>query len=228
MVQPSQARRDVPRETREDGKLGRSPGWNLVRAERSNCCIFAYVEKQPKEEMGMPVKIGNISKIGNYPVVHVASLNKPNNFVRESSVMELDLLPGESRGYWKYHAPTKWFRQAKASGKVNNDHANLLFDTGAEISILDIAFARKVGCQIDESERQEYIGIGESVYTTEGRTRIKLTLNGNLMYIFKVWVGPMVGQDAILGMDFMVPAGIRLDLADGPGEGHCTILEYRV
>ena len=25
----------------------------------------------------------------------------------------------------------------------------------------------------------------------------------------------MVGQDAILGMDFMVPAGIRLDLADG-------------
>ena len=59
--------------------------------------------------------------------------------------MELDLLPGESRGYWKYHAPTKWFRQAKASGKVNNDHANLLFDTGAEISILDIAFARKVG-----------------------------------------------------------------------------------
>ncbi|CAH0489044.1 unnamed protein product [Peronospora farinosa] len=129
--------------------------------------------------------------------------------------MELDLLPGESRGYWKYHAPTKWFRQAKASGKVNNDHANLLFDTGAEISILDIAFARKVGCQIDESERQECIGNEESVYTTEGRTRIKVTLNGNLVYIFKVWVGPMVGQDAILGMDFMVPAGIRLDLADG-------------
>ena len=173
------------------------------------------MEKQPKEEMNIPVKIGNISKVGNYPLAHVASLNKPNNFARENAVMELDLLPGESRGYWKYHAPTKWFRQAKASGKVNNDHANLLFDTGAEISILDIAFARKVGCQIDESERQECIGIGESVYTTEGRTRIKITLNGNLVYIFKVWVGPMVGQDAILGMDFMVPAGIRLDLADG-------------
>ena len=25
----------------------------------------------------------------------------------------------------------------------------------------------------------------------------------------------MVGQDALLGMDFMVPAGIRLDMADG-------------
>ncbi|CAI5709087.1 unnamed protein product [Peronospora effusa] len=129
--------------------------------------------------------------------------------------MKLDLLPGESRGYWKYHAPIKWFRKVKSSGKVNNDHANLLFDTGAEISILDIVFARKVGCQIDESERQECIGIKEVVYTTEGRTRIKVTLNGNLVYIFKVWVGHMVGQDAILRMDFMVPAGIRLDLADG-------------
>ena len=148
-------------------------------------------------------------------MVHVASLNEPNDFARGNTVMELDLLPGESRGYWKYHTSTKWFKQAKASGKVNNDRANLLFDTGAEISILDIAFARKVGCQIDESERQECVGIGESVYTTEGRTRIKITLNGNLVYIFQVWVGPMVGQDVILGMDFMVPAGIRLDLADG-------------
>ncbi|CAH0475315.1 unnamed protein product [Peronospora belbahrii] len=91
----------------------------------------------------------------------------------------------------------------------------MLFDTGAEISILDIAFAPKVGCQIDESERQEIVGIGKYVYTTERRTRIKVTLNGNLVYIFKVRVGPMVGQNAISGMKFMVPAGIRLDLADG-------------
>ena len=78
-----------------------------------------------------------------------------------------------------------------------------------------ISPARKVSCQIDGSERQECIGIGESVYTTEGRTRIKITLNGNLVYIFKVWVGTMVGQDEILGMDFMVPSGVRFELADG-------------
>ena len=50
---------------------------------------------------------------------------------------------------------------------------------------------------------------------TGGRTRIKITLNESLVYYFKAWVGDQVGQDAILGMDFMVPAGIRLDLADG-------------
>ena len=57
------------------------------------------MEKKPKEKTGIPFKIGNISKIGNYPVVHVASLNEPNNFIRENAVMELDLLSGESRGY---------------------------------------------------------------------------------------------------------------------------------
>ncbi|KAE9055118.1 hypothetical protein PF007_g32417 [Phytophthora fragariae] len=50
---------------------------------------------------------------------------------------------------------------------------------------------------------------------TEGRTKIKVTLAGSLVYFFHAWVGTLSGQDAILGMDFMVPAGIRLDLAEG-------------
>ncbi|OWY91917.1 hypothetical protein PHMEG_00039281 [Phytophthora megakarya] len=50
---------------------------------------------------------------------------------------------------------------------------------------------------------------------TEGRTRIKITLAGAYVYYFDAWVGDLTGQEAILGMDFMVPAGIRLDLADG-------------
>ena len=50
---------------------------------------------------------------------------------------------------------------------------------------------------------------------TMGRTKIKITLDGSLVYNFDVWVGDQVGQEAILGMDFMVPAQIQLDLADG-------------
>ncbi|GMF41574.1 unnamed protein product [Phytophthora fragariaefolia] len=131
------------------------------------------------------------------------------------SVDVLDLLPGESRGYWKQHAPGKWFRQAKIHGKINNEKAILLLDTGAEVSIVDTAFARKVGCYIDRSQSQACAGIGENMYTTEGRTRVKITLAGSLVYIFDIWVGDLSGQEAILGMDFMVPAGIRLGPADG-------------
>uniref|UniRef100_A0AAV1T658 Peptidase A2 domain-containing protein n=1 Tax=Peronospora matthiolae TaxID=2874970 RepID=A0AAV1T658_9STRA len=95
--------------------------------------------------------------------------------------MELKLSPGESRGYWKYHTPNKWFRHAKAGGKINNETATLLFDPGAGVSIIDTTFARKVDCVIDESQEQECVGIGENPYMTEGRTKVKITLNGSLM-----------------------------------------------
>ena len=50
---------------------------------------------------------------------------------------------------------------------------------------------------------------------TIGWTKIKITLDGSLVYYFDVWVGDQVGQEAILGIDFMVPAGIRLYFTDG-------------
>ena len=91
----------------------------------------------------------------------------------------------------------------------------MLFDSGSEVSIINTTLARKVGCVIGESQTQECVGIGENTYLTAGRKKIKITLDGSLVYHFDVWVGDQVGQETILGMDFMVPAGIRLDLADG-------------
>ena len=87
-------------------------------------------------------------------------------------------------GILEISTPGKWFKQAKATGKINNEKAIMLFDSGAEVSIVDTTFARKVGCVIDESQRQEYVGIGENTYMTDGRTRIKITLNGSLVYYF--------------------------------------------
>ncbi|KAE8898192.1 hypothetical protein PF003_g17966 [Phytophthora fragariae] len=131
--------------------------------------------------------------------------------------MTLELQPGESRGYWKYHVPGKHFKQAKANGKINNVRTVVLLDSGSEVSIIDATFARKVGCYIDTSQSQECLGIGEKLYVATGRTKIKLTLAGSLVYLYEVWVGDDLPPDyqAILGMDFMVPAGIRLDLGDG-------------
>ena len=62
----------------------------------------------------------------------------------------------------------------------------MLFDSGAELSVLDATFARKVGCVIDDSQIQECVGIGENTYMTVGRTKIKITLNGALVYYFDV------------------------------------------
>ncbi|GMF51959.1 unnamed protein product [Phytophthora fragariaefolia] len=93
-----------------------------------------------------------------------------------------------------------------------NKHVGIL----PQVSSLDAAFALKVGCYIDNSQELECEDVGKNPYMTNGRTRVKLTLAGSLVYYFDVWVGPPTGgQDLILGMDFMVHAGVRLDLADG-------------
>ena len=36
---------DVAGTSREDAKLARSPGWILVRAERSRLCVYAFVQR---------------------------------------------------------------------------------------------------------------------------------------------------------------------------------------
>ncbi|POM72275.1 Reverse transcriptase [Phytophthora palmivora] len=109
--------------------------------------------------------------------------------------MALEISPGESRGYWKYHVPDKRFKQSKAMGKFDNKKATLLFDSGAEVSILDATFARKVGCHIDENQTLECEGVGRSPYKIEGRTRLKITLAGSLVYFFDAWVGPPTGAE---------------------------------
>ena len=124
----------------------------------------------------------------------ISSVKRIDEYTRSAVKMELDLAPGESRGYWKYHTPGKWFKQAKAIGKINNEKATLLFDSGAEVSIINTTFARKVGFVIDKSQTQECVDIGENPYLTTGRTKIKITLDGSLVYYFDVWVGKPSGS----------------------------------
>ncbi|GMF53899.1 unnamed protein product [Phytophthora fragariaefolia] len=81
-------------------------------------------------------------------------------------------------------------KQAKAVGKINNAKATLPFYSGVEVSILDTAFARKVGCYVDNSQTLQCEGVGKSPYMAEGRTRLKISLAGSLVYFFDAWVGP--------------------------------------
>ncbi|EGZ23216.1 Eukaryotic/viral aspartic protease, active site [Phytophthora sojae] len=134
------------------------------------------------------------------PRISAVRRTTDDEFAREPPLDEIDLQPGERRGYWKHYAPHKWYKQAKIHGKLNNRRAVLLLDTGAEVSILDTM-------------------------------RVKITLAGNLVYYMHLWVGDLVGQHAILGMNFMVPAGVRIDTADGtaclPDEVHIQMIGRR-
>ena len=50
----------------------------------------------------------------------VSSVRRHDEYTRSPTKTELVLAPGESRGYWKYHTPGKWSKQAKVVGKINN------------------------------------------------------------------------------------------------------------
>ncbi|KAE9043033.1 hypothetical protein PR002_g3561 [Phytophthora rubi] len=51
---------------------------------------------------------------------------------------------------------------------------------------------------------------------TQRRALMKVTLGWEHAYEFEMWVmDHSAGVDVVLGMDFMVPAGIRLDLFHG-------------
>ncbi|OWY91665.1 Eukaryotic/viral aspartic protease [Phytophthora megakarya] len=95
------------------------------------------------------------------PTKHMGMLPeaRPSKIAEYRRSTTMDLLPGESRGYWKHHSPGKWFHQAKIAGKIHNEKAIILLDTGTEVSIVDTAFARKVGCYIDSSQIQDCVGI---------------------------------------------------------------------
>ncbi|OWZ01761.1 hypothetical protein PHMEG_00026792 [Phytophthora megakarya] len=134
----------------------------------------------------------NTCKLHEKRTFTVASLRE-NDYSRSDVIMELDLLPGESRGYWKYHAPGKWFKLAKPTTKINNEKTTLLFDSGDEVSIVDSTFASKVGCAIRQPKKK-------NAYMTEGRTRVKITLAGAYVYYLDAWIGELSDQEAILGM----------------------------
>ncbi|OWY98541.1 LOW QUALITY PROTEIN: hypothetical protein PHMEG_00030674 [Phytophthora megakarya] len=55
-------------------------------------------------------------------------------------------------------------RHSKVAEYRQSTTMDLLPDTGAEVSIVDTAFARKVGCYIDSSQIQDCVGIGDNVY----------------------------------------------------------------
>ena len=197
--------------TRRRYKLGRLPVQNLVRAERSRVCIYAFIERKEVDNSGNILTGRTFSACGldsscflqlqvrgDRTKTHDHPPRWSSSCLLENHVVVGSIIPQTSSS------------ERPRLGKNNNEKAILLFDSRAEFSIIDTTFARKAGCVIGESQKQECVGIGGNLYMAEGRTKMNITLNGSLVFYFDVWVGDQVGQEAILGMDFMVLDRIRL------------------
>ncbi|GMF33961.1 unnamed protein product [Phytophthora fragariaefolia] len=62
---------------------------------------------------------------------------------------------------------------------------------------------------------------------TSSRTSVKVTFGWQVIYEFEVWImSHHAGVDLILGTEFMIPAGIRLDWLNSAKYSDCQVLTY--
>ncbi|POM70810.1 Hypothetical protein PHPALM_12701 [Phytophthora palmivora] len=168
-------------------------------------------------------------------IVSAAATRRYDGVTQRPRVVKL--LRGERLGWWSSQKFDRRVRmRALVMGAVNDRRVKILLDTGANVSAVSSTLARKLRLKQYASRDQQIDiqGIGKDKVSTTHKALVKVTLGWEVVYEFEVWIMPHhAGVDLILGTDFMIPAGIRLDLYnsaakkwwfpcyDGPTEAVC-------
>ncbi|GMF26492.1 unnamed protein product [Phytophthora fragariaefolia] len=129
----------------------------------------------------------------------------------------IKLLSGERLGWWSAQKFDKRVRmRALVQGAVNDARTRILFlDTGANVRVISEHFAKQLRMREvrDHGRCMEIQGFNKGTMATTKRALAKLTLGWNQVYEYDLWVMDHgAGVDVGLGTDFMIPAGVRLDL----------------
>ncbi|GMF29474.1 unnamed protein product [Phytophthora fragariaefolia] len=152
---------------------------------------------------------------------------------RRELAKEVQLLSGERLG-WR--SEQKFDRRVRmrtlVNGAVNNTRTQILLDTGANVSVISEKYARKLRLReiLGHGRCMEVQGITKGKTTTTRRASVKITLGWERVYVFELWImDHNAGVDVVLGTDFMIPAGVRLDLfqanAKLPDEGIIPLIK---
>ncbi|POM72402.1 Hypothetical protein PHPALM_10884, partial [Phytophthora palmivora] len=108
--------------------------------------------------------------------------------------------------------------RALVKGAVNDVRTRILLDTGANVSVISANYAKRLRLREvpDHGRSLEVRSINPGVLETRRRELVKITLGWERVYEFEMWImNHSAGVDVVLGTDFMIPAGVRLDLFHG-------------
>ncbi|POM57488.1 Hypothetical protein PHPALM_37995, partial [Phytophthora palmivora] len=132
---------------------------------------------------------------------------------------ETKLLPGERLGWWSSQRYDKRKRmRALVKSAVNDVRTSILLDTGANVSVISAKYVKRLRLRevLGHGRSLEVRGINPGVLETRRRAFVKITLGWERVYEFEMWImNHSAGVDVVLGTDFMIPAGVRLDLFHG-------------
>ncbi|GMF56558.1 unnamed protein product [Phytophthora fragariaefolia] len=125
-------------------------------------------------------------------------------------------LSGERLGWWSAQKFDKRVQmRALVQGAVNDARTRVLLDTGANISVILERFAKQLRLREvrDHGRCMEIQGFTKGTMAITKRALGKVTLGWNQVYEYELWIMDHgAGVDVVLGTDFMIPAGVRLDL----------------
>ncbi|KAG2886255.1 hypothetical protein PC114_g8538 [Phytophthora cactorum] len=146
---------------------------------------------------------------------------------------EVRLLLTERLGWWSKRKYDRKIRmRTLIYGAINDSRTRILLDTGANISVVSERYAKRLQLRDipDHGRRIEVHGITQGKTAASRRASVKITLGWKRVYVFDVWfMDHNAGVDAVLGTDFMIPAGVRLDLFNAaaklPGEVMITLIK---
>ncbi|GMF49016.1 unnamed protein product [Phytophthora fragariaefolia] len=186
--------------------------------------VFAFVAKAHRPEKwcvrsdGLECEYDGQDELGDPEEDRraVASMATVTRLVAERYFKMMKLSPGERMGWWSAQKFDPRVRmRALVLGAVNDARTKILLHTGANVSAVSESFARRLHLKRrTNSDRQiDVQDIGKGKVLTSSRATVKVTLDWQVIYEFEVWIMPHhAGVNLILGTDFMIPAGIWLDL----------------
>ena len=172
--------------------------------------IFAYVGREESNiDNKLPVLIHDFDEARSSP-----ESSGDENVDRERS---FSLHPGERRGWWSGAAATAGkVNVALVSGAVCDCRTRILLDSGASTSILSLRLAQELGLKLSFGQQLKVKGLGDVMSKVTARAHVKITLGISVVYYMDIWCGNIgEGLDCLLGMDFLVAAGVRLSAGDG-------------
>ena len=156
-----------------------------------NGAVYVYVEPMPRTDPTMKDAPGS------------------------AEVAHINLNSDERRGWWREHQPAHHeMAQVFVQGAVNDVELPLMLDTGANISIIHTNMVKLLDISVRIfQEDVQFFGVSEAPLAAYGKAALKVRLGPNVVYEVEMWVGDFEASTLIiLGTDFMMKAGIRVDL----------------
>jgi hypothetical protein len=129
---------------------------------------------------------------------------------------EMRLEPGERYGWWEDHDADGNRNVAAVHGAVNNHRTDILLNSGASVSMVSLDLARRLKLKLKSGKQLRVSGLGGIPTVITASAEVKIPSVRGWFTFLELWVANIgEGVDALLGMNFMYSAGVRLCAREG-------------